>query len=245
MNPQVTCPAHGCRLPSVQRGNGKAAVSSLLLLFLCGALCGPSAAAPAVGPTRAVPAIEQAVLAEQLTSHALAQPDVLTLVMAARLSTRSAGTPVARKPLASATNPAPPPAKPGPHPRSAAALLARARALAQGRADLLALIEDAAVERARGIEDGPKTSNGMAGARATVMYRERFKASERATVMISGDGDSNLDLYVYDERGARVCAAERLDDVEVCRWQPQGAGQYTIHVVNRGAVENSYVMRSN
>jgi hypothetical protein len=191
--------------------------------------------------------MDQAVLAEQLTSYALQHPDVATLIAAARLALRSAGRPVARKPVAPAgvVSAAGPLAKLAVHPRSAAALLARARGLAQGNAELLALIDDAALEQPRGTENGPKTHSMVAGARATNVYREQFSASEPATVLISGDGDTNLDLYVFDERGARICAAERLEDVEICRWQPQGNGTYSIHVVNRGTAENQYVMRSN
>ena len=185
-----------------------------------------------------------AVLAEQVSTQALARPDPLVLVMAARLKRLQGGSSSPGAPVdagvAGRTA-----VKPGPHPRSAEALLARARALSIGRADLLALIDDVAQERPRGVEDGPRTRSGVAAPLATDTYREPFKAGEPAAVLIAGDGDSNLDLYVFDERGARICASERLDDVEVCRWQPRAAGRVMIHVVNRGRVDNRYELRSN
>lgn len=184
--------------------------------------------------------MDVAVLAERLTSHALATHDALALVMAARLKIMHPGHAAQGGPRGPAGA-----AKPGPHPRSAEALLERARTLARGQPALLELIDDTAADRPRGLVDGPRLHSAVAPPLATHTYREAFRSDEAATVLIAGDGDSNLDLYVFDEGGRRICSSEQLDDVEVCRWRPPAPGRYTIHIVNRGRADNRYELRSN
>jgi hypothetical protein len=218
-----------------------------LLVIVC-ALLAPLPGQAADAGAAAWRAMDILELAERLTDQGLARDDALALIVAARMKLRYGGREVDRQPLrpsgrAMAVTVALP--RPAPHPRSATALLARARTLAAGRADLLALIDDAAQERARGNDDGPSQHTRVSVGHTTDTYRLRFRVGEPATVLISGDGGTNLDLYVFDGRGARVCAAEKLDDVEVCRWQPAANGDFTVQIVNRGRAENAYVMRSN
>jgi hypothetical protein len=211
-------------------------------LRLAPLLLAAASAASGSGPTDGSrnDRMEQALLAERVTSQALASDDVLLLAMAARLKLGLGDQPGLTAPRGRSGAD-----KSGVHPRSAAALLQRARDRAQGRADLLALLEDIAQERPRGIEQGPRLHTTVAPALGTHTYRESFRPDEPATVLIAGDGDSNLDLYVFDAAGRRICASEKLDDVEVCRWRPPASGAYTIHVVNRGRADNRYELRSN
>ena len=253
-HPEPHCPQSTCAVP---RHNGLprrlAAWVSALGMLVQALLPVPALAAAAAPAAAAPPALDQLVLANRLAAYGLAQRDVLALITAAGLMQRWPGQAVSRTPVAvrgargESTPPSTPgaAAKPAVHPRSAAGLLAQARQWAQGRADLLALIDDVAHQQWRGPTEGPRIHSRVATAHATDVYREQFKGGEPAVVMISGDGDSNLDLYVYNDRGTRLCASERLDDIEVCRWQPQGAGPFVIQIVNRGPGDNQYVMRSN
>jgi hypothetical protein len=206
---------------------------TVLLLVLT---AGGTAAADARIP------IEHWLLAEELTTLGLARQDALMLTMAARLKLRHPGV---LAPLPRGVAPGDGAAAVRPHPRSAQALLQRARALAQGQPGLLGLIDDVAQDRPRGMEDGPRLHAAQAAAGGTDIYREAFRPGETAAVLIAGDGESNLDLYVFDAGGRRICASEKLDDVEVCRWQPLSGGRHVIHVVNRGRAVNRYEMRSN
>ncbi|HVS39013.1 MAG TPA: hypothetical protein VMS17_25870 [Gemmataceae bacterium] len=76
-------------------------------------------------------------------------------------------------------------------------------------------------------------------------YTVRFEAGEPALVVLKGDGDTNLELEVYDENGHLIAA--NLDDGAgaLVTWTPKWTGKFTIKVVNRGAVFNHYRLATN
>ena len=86
------------------------------------------------------------------------------------------------------------------------ALLAEARAWAGGDASLTALIDREAAATAEDAE-----SKGRVGGPACVVDRVlagdvdfwpiQFRANESATIVVHGDGDTDLDCYLYDQAG--------------------------------------------
>ena len=72
-----------------------------------------------------------------------------------------------------------------------------------------------------------------------------FVGGEVAAVVVSGDGDTDLDLYVFDENGTLVASDD--DGTDECRvsFIPRRTGRFTIVVVNRGNVYNRYVLATN
>lgn len=128
---------------------------------------------------------------------------------------------------------------------SAEAVLERGRALAAGRPDLLALADDVAKSGSRGVDRGPQVGrNKVVGPRAWHHYDLRFVGGERAKVYARGDGDSDLDLYVYDERGNLICKDVSPGDEMACAWTPRWTGMFRIRVLNRG-VTNQYSIVTN
>lgn len=71
-----------------------------------------------------------------------------------------------------------------------------------------------------------------------------FRRGEWASVFIEGDGDTDLDLYVYDPSGTLVVMDDDNLDVCLAQWVPQRTGVYTIKVVNRGNVYNDYFFQA-
>ena len=82
-------------------------------------------------------------------------------------------------------------------------------------------------------------------AHRTDVFTVTFRAGETAMVAISGDGDSDLDLYVFDQNGNRVCGATGRGDDEVCRWTPRWTGTFRVEVRNLGAAANRYRIATN
>ena len=82
------------------------------------------------------------------------------------------------------------------------------------------------------------------GFRALV-FKTGFHPGQPAVVVVHGDGDTNLDLYVYDSQ--RRLVAKDTGPTDRCRvsWTPQGDEPYTIRVVNRGGVPNRFRLRTN
>lgn len=126
-------------------------------------------------------------------------------------------------------------------------VLAAAKKYADGDANLLALIDN--VEKSngahRGAVGGPKYTVTSVNANSTDRFNVSFYANQRAEVGVSGDGDTDLDLYVYDNNGNLIGSDTDYTDDCYVSWTPRWTGNFVIKVVNRGRVYNRYVLITN
>ncbi|MCR4574637.1 MAG: hypothetical protein K5787_12830 [Lentisphaeria bacterium] len=76
-------------------------------------------------------------------------------------------------------------------------------------------------------------------------YEREFVRGEQALVIVSGNGDTDLDLYIYDENGELVASDTDDSDQCVASWMPRRTGCFTIKVVNHGSIFNSYTIGVN
>ena len=97
----------------------------------------------------------------------------------------------------------------------------------------------------RGAVGGPKAMNDRVYGKDTEAYHVKFWANEKAEVCVSGDGDTDLDLYVYDENGNLIGKDDDYSDDCVVRWYPKWTGSFIIKVVNRGAIYNNFTIWTN
>jgi outer membrane protein assembly factor BamB len=85
----------------------------------------------------------------------------------------------------------------------------------------------------------PAAEDGKPG---IVELKVVFVANKLAEFVLIGDGDTDIDVYVFDARGNEVAKdedpAEYGSDLCVCRWTPSEEQEYTIRIVNRGKVYN-------
>ena len=72
-----------------------------------------------------------------------------------------------------------------------------------------------------------------------------FKANQLAEFFVIGDGDTDLDVIVFDSKGKEVKRdvdppAEQGggSDLCVCRWTPTQEEEFTIRIFNQGKVFN-------
>jgi outer membrane protein assembly factor BamB len=69
-----------------------------------------------------------------------------------------------------------------------------------------------------------------------------YVANKLAEFVLIGDGDTDIDVYVFDAKGQEV--AKDVDpeaygsDLCVCRWTPTVEQEFTIRIVNHGKVYN-------
>ena len=96
-----------------------------------------------------------------------------------------------------------------------------------------------------GAVGGPKQSTTRVNARAADVYTISFRGGESARITVAGDGDTDLDLYVYDEFGNLVASDDDSTDYCVVGWTPRFTGPFTVRVVNRGGVYNQYRITTN
>jgi hypothetical protein len=81
-------------------------------------------------------------------------------------------------------------------------------------------------------------------ARSTDSYNVVFRAGETARVQVIGDGDTALDLYVYDQNGNLVASDTDYTDDCIVSWTPRWTGVFYIRIVNRGSVYNQYTLQA-
>jgi hypothetical protein len=72
----------------------------------------------------------------------------------------------------------------------------------------------------------------------------RFRGQERATVRVSGDGTTDLDLFILDRNGQVVASDEDYTDECVVSFLPSRTDYYTVVVVNYGDIWNEYTLRA-
>ena len=198
-----------------------------------------AAGAPAVAATDPV---SMAATAEQLARYGEEKKDPLALIMAARIKQEVGESPLEhKKETKGGQGEANKPAK---RDTSVQALLDKAKGMAQGRKDVVALADEVAKSGSRGAIGGPKRARTVVRSRGTDVFHLSFRGGELARVAISGDGDSDLDLYVYDEGGNLICRADTRSDDEGCGWYPRWSGPFRIEVRNLG-VANQYQIWTN
>ena len=67
-----------------------------------------------------------------------------------------------------------------------------------------------------------------------------FRANCEARVTVDGGGDTDLDLYIYDENNNLIAKDDDSTDYCICTWTPKWTGTFKIKIVNRGNVYNRY-----
>ena len=129
-----------------------------------------------------------------------------------------------------------------------ATLLADAISLAGDDVKLIAVIEDvkqSVATASRGRYEGPGTGVRRVSAGSYVSDIITFDGLALAEVAIIGDGDTDLDLFVYDENGNLI--GSDLDYTDDCyvSWIPKRTGNFLVKVINRGKVYNDYTLVTN
>jgi hypothetical protein len=91
---------------------------------------------------------------------------------------------------------------------------------------------------------GSQASAGTRFARVYGGYTDNWpiclSARDATTVLVVGDGDTDLDLYVYDENGYLIDSDTDATDRCIVSWTPRWDGCFMVKVVNRGRVYNAY-----
>ncbi len=196
-----------------------------------------SAATPARHP------VAELLMAERLARYGEQTQDPLALITAARIKQQT-GERAAKREFQASGGQGDAAAKARPD-TSVQALLSRAKTMAKGRADIIALANEVETSRTRGRLEGPHVATTVIRGGAVNTASMQFEGGALAVVGISGDGATDLDLYVIDEAGKRICAAEGNGDDEICRFTPRTTGTYKVEIKNLGKVANQYLFVSN
>jgi len=127
-------------------------------------------------------------------------------------------------------------------------LIADAKALAGEDAKILAIIEGVEQEIAaptRGRTAGPGRASRKVWGESYITDYVTFDGGYLAEVGVIGDGDTDLDLYVYDENGNAIESDTDYSGDCYVSWVPRRTGTFIIKVLNRGKVYNNYILVTN
>jgi hypothetical protein len=195
----------------------------------------------------ASPAMAALQTAYSLAKYGYANESASALIEAAEILAQTQTQPMGAKPeQGSGSADA---AKKTPKPEfTAANLLADGKKYAAGDKTMLAWaaeVEKALKVKTRGAVGGPRYQVDRVPAGTRNRYQLSFKAGQTAEIAVSGDGDTDLDLYVYDSNGNLIEYDEGRSDDCYVRWTPKWTGGFTIDVVNRGRVYNQFEIATN
>jgi hypothetical protein len=192
-------------------------------------------------------AVAQAALGDQLARHGDRNQDVLAMIGALRLLGQVGSRPM-KPDMRTEGQAKAQTSKDG----AAAArdatmrgLFTRARQYAGRRNDLNGILDELERSAGKAPDDGPARFSTGIGTGDTHVYAMTFRANEPVMIAVTGEGLSDLDLFVEDERGNRICAADSAGDDEICRWTPRWSGGFRIRVRNIGKAANAYRIWSN
>jgi hypothetical protein len=187
---------------------------------------------------RQIRSMERITLAHRLAVHGQRARQPLALITAAEILIDNPTRPLGPSSQDTVGAVIPDPAR----------LLASARSIAGADERLIAIIgpvERRARSVDRGSARGPRQLYGQVAAASRREHTVEFRGGEPAVIYVSGDGDSDLDLFVYDEAGQLVASATGPRDECVVRWQPERQGRFRVEVRNLGGASNWDWMATN
>jgi hypothetical protein len=127
-------------------------------------------------------------------------------------------------------------------------LLETAKSMAAGNETVLALIKQVqsrVAETPRGRVPGPLKRLDSVLSHSTDVYRWTFRGGEHAAVGVVGDGDTDIDLYVYDGNGNYIGSDTDITSQCLVEWTPRWTGTFIIMVKNLGSVYSDYLIVTN
>jgi hypothetical protein len=193
-------------------------------------------------------AVGQAALAAEMAAYGYAEKAPLALVSAARIVIAQAVDVVDRDKESEGGEEGE--AKSGGVDVSldAEKLLADAEEMAAGDeviVELIGRVRQEAVTVTRGRVGGPASHYDEVLARTTDVYTMSFRGGEWAEIRVRGDGDTDLDCYVYDQNGNLIDSDTDYTDYCILGWVPRWTGSFTLRIQNLGWVWNGYILVTN
>ena len=92
---------------------------------------------------------------------------------------------------------------------------------------------------------GPQSTVDGVDPHGTDVYTMVFEAEQKAQVVVSGDGSTDLDCYVYDGNGNLLKSDTDSTDTCVLTWIPKWEGKFQVKIRNHGDIINIYRISTN
>jgi hypothetical protein len=101
-----------------------------------------------------------------------------------------------------------------------------------------------------GSKDGPRRWTKVVPKNSDLVYKIVYVQSNEpskaaAEFAVIGDGNTDVDIEVYDAAGKLVSKDDGFTDLGLVRWRPASTQEFTIRVKNLGSEDNTCVMGHN
>jgi hypothetical protein len=203
--------------------------------------CAGNAAVKPSDPS--VTAVAQMQMAYQVADYARRTNDATAMVVAARMLAEVPTRTAAIKGTLKGGRASDKQAKPA---VTVASLLAEAEILAHGDPSVLAEIARLRGAAARGQSFQPvPEADVRIPARSSYSWEGVAHAGQELIIAAIGDGDTDIDLMVYDAKGRLICQDNNIGYYPVCRFTPLWNGRFRVVVLNRGDVYSDTMLRFN
>ena len=90
--------------------------------------------------------------------------------------------------------------------------------------------------------DGTLRTTDVVSPNHYIEYRVYLLAGEPTRIAVRGDGQGDVDLYLFDENGHRIDYDNDYTDTCFASVTPAWSGNFTIRVVNAGSIPDQYTI---
>lgn len=128
------------------------------------------------------------------------------------------------------------------------AMIAAARAMAGDNATVTTLatqLQNRLATGAKGAVGGPRSTVDRVLSNSTDIWEIAFRGGEVGSIRVDGDGDTDLDCYVYNSAGTLVAYDNDLTDYCILDWYQSSTGNVRLEIRNLGDVYNQYILSTN
>lgn len=196
--------------------------------------------------TPAAAAVATATDALSLAGWARESQDAEAMLVAARMlaSVGTLGQGDEPEATVSSSDAAAPGAASGAAP-TASALFDEAVELAEGDPAIIDRISSARSSASRGLVGGAGSWVRDISARSSVSYQMRAEGGYLWNVIAAGDGDTDVDMEVFDQNGNLICRDIAPYTRASCSFTPAWTGTFTVRISNLGNVWTRTLIMSN
>ena len=188
------------------------------------------------------PAIENIMLARQLMVYGYDHNDPLSLLMSARLflewppqSLITEGTSIKSGVEVQKVN----------VPFDVTAMLNDAVKFSGGDESIQKMADEIAAGSSKGAKKGPMYGEYVLSGQEYITFEVKFTGNEVAIVGAAGDGNADIDLYIYTKDGILVVADDSESYECLVMWFPEKTANFLIKVVNRGMNSTRFGIAAN
>lgn len=124
-------------------------------------------------------------------------------------------------------------------------LIADAKKMGGNDPAVTSMAKDLEAVGSKGVVGGPVAGTYTLAGQDYVVFELEYRGDELAEVGVLGDGNADLDLFVFDRRMNPFLQDESPNYICYLSWYPRRTEVYYVVVYNRGTASSSFIIGTN